>query len=437
MLPDRRTGHDRGDRQTANAGLTLDQSGAGAAAPMSREGVDHALRELRADRDRISASLLDLDGHEGSRLLEGARLTGETWRRWEDTKARMTALWALFDAYQRVLDEAQELRDRSSRPDAATLVELSGMLSGLSVELPDGEIPLQDRTLLGPQERRVTLDEAVTMMSQAYEFVAREIGAADAAWTALLLPLEEAEESWRETARLAHSLDGTRHPELDRVGRELTALGRVVRTDPLSLVRDGAPDTGRLDRVRTVLTTLGDELAGVARMRDDYADLVARVTVSIEEVEATEERAREAHAAALAKIESPNLPEPSRGLGTALRDRLTALERLREAGRWVEMAGRFAELERAVDDALDRAESELRLSAGLLDRRGELRGRLEAYRAKAARLGVIEDERLTTLYGEARTVLWTAPCDLRRATTVLAEFQRALRACESETGTRR
>ncbi|TYK50428.1 hypothetical protein [Actinomadura decatromicini] len=404
---------------------------------MSREGVDHALRTLRAERDRISASLLDLDGHEGSRLLEGARLTGETWRRWDDAKTRMTSLWALFDAYQRVLEAAQELRDRNPRPDAATLVELSGMLSGLSVELPDGEIPLQDRTLLGPHERRVTLEEAVALMSEAYTFVAGEIAAADAAWTALLLPLEEAEESWRRTARLAHSLDGTRHPELDRVGRELTALGRLIRTDPLSLVRNGAPDTTRLDRVRTILTSLGDELAGVARMRDDYDELVARVTASIEEIEATERRAHEAHRTALSKIESPNLPAPSHGLGAGLRDRLAALERLREAGRWVEMAGRFAELERATDEALERARGDLRLSAGLLDRRGELRGRLEAYRAKAARLGVVEDERLTELYGEARDVLWTAPCDLRRATTVLAEFQRALRACESETGTRR
>ncbi|WP_165969460.1 hypothetical protein [Actinomadura sp. KC06] len=404
---------------------------------MSREGVDHALRKLREERDRISASLLDLDGHEGSRLLEGARLTGVTWRRWEDAKTRMTTLWALFDAYQRVLDAASELRGRSPRPDAATLVELTGLLAGQSVELPDGEIPLRDRTLLGPQERRVTLDEAVTMMSDAYDFVAGEIAAADAAWTALLLPLEEVEESWRDTARLAHSLDGTRHPELDRIGRELTALGRVVRTDPLSLVRDGHPDTGRLDRVRAVLTSLGDELTGVARMRDEYEELIARVTASIEEVEATERRACEAHATALLKIQSPNLPAPSQGLGIALRDRLAALERLREAGRWVELAGRFAELERAADEALERARGDLRLSAGLLDRRGELRGRLEAYRAKAARLGVVEDEQLTELYGEARDMLWTAPCDLRRATTVLAEYQRAVRACESETGTRR
>ncbi|XRQ09728.1 hypothetical protein ACN3XK_02125 [Actinomadura welshii] len=403
---------------------------------MSREGVDHALRTLRDERDRISASLLDLDRHEGSRLLEGARLTGETCRRWEDAKAGMQSLWALFDAYQRVLDAAAEVRERSPRPDADTLVELSGLLSGPSVELPDEDVPLRERTLLGPRERRVTLDEAVAMMTDAYEFVAGEIAAADAAWTALLVPLEEVEQCWRDTGRLAHSLDGTRHPGLDRIGRELTALGRVVRTDPLSLVRNGCADTGRLDRVRAALTALGDELAGVARVRAEYTEHVARVTASIEEIEEVERRAHEAYAAALTKIESPNLPAPSLGLATGLRDRLTALELLREAGRWVEIAGLLAALERAAGEALERARGELRLSAGLLDRRGELRGRLEAYRAKAARLGLAEDERITVLYGEARDLLWTAPCDLRRATAVVAEYQRAIGACESEAGIR-
>ncbi|WP_433228587.1 hypothetical protein [Actinomadura formosensis] len=404
---------------------------------MSREGVDHALRKLQDERERISASLDELDRHPGVRLLKGARLTGETCRRWEEVRSRLTTLWLLFDAYQRVLDEACELRARSARPDAARLTELSEMLAGFSVELPGGEIPLEHRTLLGPRERRITLDEAVAMMSDAYEFVAREVAAADTAWTALLQPLEQAEEGWRRAARLAHLLDGTRHPELDRVGRELSALGRIVRTDPLSLVHDGHPDTGRLDRVRAVLTALGDELAGVARMRDDYAELLAGVTATVEEVEDTERRAHEAYAAALVKIHSPNLPAPARDLGSALRDRLVALERLREAGRWVEMAGRFAELERAAEEALERARGDLRLSAGLIDRRGELRGRLEAYRAKAARLGLAEDEGLTKLHAEAREVLWTAPCDLRRATAILAEYQREIRTGESETGTRR
>src|SRR5690606_36346842 len=81
-----------------------------------------------------------------------------------------------------------------------------------------------------------------------------------------------------------------------------------------------------------------------------------------------------------------------------------------------------------------RARGDLRLSAGLLDRRAELRGRLEAYRAKAARLGKDEDERLAALYGAARDVLWTAPCDLRAATGAVKEALAAVAAWEKGPG---
>ncbi|OLT12575.1 hypothetical protein BJF79_21825 [Actinomadura sp. CNU-125] len=398
---------------------------------MSREGVDHALRGLESERDRISASLLELEEHAGLRLLKGARLAGETYRRWEAAQARLALAWRLFEAYRGVLADAAEVRDRASRPDVATLAELTGMLSGASVPLPDGEVPLADRTLLGPRERSVSLDEAVALMSDAFEFVAREVAAADAAWSALLLPLEEAEGRWRDAAKLAHALDGTRHPELDRLGRELTALGRVVRTDPLSLVRDDCADTSRLDRLCGTLRSLGDELAGVTRLRDGYGTVAAQLAGAIEEVEGVERDALEAYETVLVKIGPSTVPEPARELAAGLRDRLAALERLREAGRWVELAGRVVQLERAAEDALERARSDLRLSAGLLERRAELRGRLDAYRAKAARLGLAEDERLCALYEEARDVLWTAPCDLRRATALLAEYQRTVRAGEA------
>ncbi|MDL4773670.1 hypothetical protein [Actinomadura xylanilytica] len=418
------------DESGAGAG-----AGAGAAAPMSREGVDHALRSLREEKDRISAALLDLDGHHGNRLLEGARLTGETWRRWDQAQDRLAMLWRTFDAYQRVLDAAGSLRDRQSRPDHAVLAELTRLLTGPAVEVPDGRVPLERRTLLGPQERRITLDEAVVMMSDAYAFVAGEIAAADAAWTALLVPLEAAEESWRDTARLAHALEGTRHPELDRLGRELTALGQVVRTDPLSLVRDGRADTGRLDRVRSALSGLRDELTEMTALRSEYPARMAQITGAVEEAETAARRALEARETALLKIASPGLPEPPPR--AELRDRLDVLDGLREAERWADLARRVAELERMAAAELERARADLRLSTGLLDRRGELRGRLEAYRAKAARLGMAEDERLTILYGQARELLWTAPCDLRRSTAAVAEYQRAIKACESGTGTRR
>ncbi|SEG89818.1 hypothetical protein SAMN04489712_12476 [Thermomonospora echinospora] len=399
---------------------------------MSREAVDHALKTLREDRDRISANLLDLENHHGYRLLKGARLAGPTRRRWDDVTARLTLLWRLFDAYQRILDEAGQVRDRQTRPGEATLRELTALLSGPSVELPLDEVPLERRTLLGPTSERLTLAEAVGRMTAAYDEAIGLISAVDAAWETLLGPLDAAEEEWREAARLARSLAAGRDAELDRIGRELAAAGQLVRTDPLALVRDGRADTARLDAVRADLAKVRDVLVEAVRVREEYDRRVGGIESALTRLGEVLAQARDAYRTVQVKIASPGVDEPADPT-PVLRERLAALAGLRDAGRWPELAGRVAALEGAVAAALEQAERSRRLIGGLLERRDELRGRLDAYRVKAARLGFAEHDELTRLQEQARELLWTAPCDLQRSTVVLAQYQRVLRSLETGT----
>jgi hypothetical protein len=58
--------------------------------------------------------------------------------------------------------------------------------------------------------------------------------------------------------------------------------------------------------------------------------------------------------------------------------------------------------------------------------RAELRGRLDAYRAKVARLGMAEDPVLIERYDQARRLLWTAPCDLGAAERAVRRYQQAV-----------
>ena len=57
--------------------------------------------------------------------------------------------------------------------------------------------------------------------------------------------------------------------------------------------------------------------------------------------------------------------------------------------------------------------------------RAELRGRLDAYKAKVARHGMAEDPLLIERYDAARRMLWRAPCDLRVAEQAVLRYQRA------------
>lgn len=400
------------------------------AAPMGRATVEHALATLRDERDRISASLLDLEQHHGHRLLKGARLSGGTRDRWERAQAALTFLWRLFDAYQGVLEEATELQRR--RPSEATLRRLTELLTGPSVEVPRDEITLRRRTLLGPDRERCTLQEAKERMTEAYREVTELVSAVDAAWEALLEPLEAAEREWREAVRLAQSLGEGRDAELDRLGRELAATGQLVRTDPLALVENGRADAERIESLRAGLAAVREGLAEAARLRAEYDERVAALEAGLSTLAQAVAAARSAYRTVQVKIADPGVPEPA-DPGPVLRERLDALPALRAAGRWSDLAARMAELETNIAGAVEQAERARALSTGLLERRDELRGRLDAYRVKAARLGFAEHDELARLHEQARALLWTAPCDLRRATVALTRYQRALRSLETGT----
>ncbi|GAA4074991.1 hypothetical protein [Actinomadura miaoliensis] len=395
--------------------------------PLTRDEVDGALRRLRDDKERIGAALAELEAHPGHALLDGAGLTGETARRQGELRSRTAALWSLFDLYGRVLGDAERLRARHPRPSQAQLAELTRLLTGPSVELPAPEVPLERRTLLSaPAGERLTLDGAVARMNPLFEEAARIVAGVDAVWSALLARFDEVDRAHAAVRELAGRAGGA--GDLDRVERELAAVRETMRTDPLALVRaDGTAGSSRLDALDAELRDLRGRLEEAARLRAGHAERVARVRDAVGRVRRIEEQARRARADVLAKISFPVVPAAP-DAAPALADRLAALDGLRDDGRWEELAARLADLDGAADTALTRAREAVDIFTGLLDRREELRGRLDAYRAKAARLGHLEDDELAAMYERARALLWTSPCDLRGATVALSAYQQAISA---------
>jgi hypothetical protein len=409
------TEHERGSVLLGDAGVGRS---------LSRDEIDRTLERLTSERERITRVLLELEAHSGYQLLKGTRLSGVTERRWVDINGRMATLWKLFDAHGKVLGEAQELRARHPKPGHVQLAELTRLLTGTSVELVSEEIPLEERTLLGPTGEWLTLEGVVRRMTPMYEETAGMVASIDEVWSALLTRLGEVEEAARAVDALHASLS-IREPDYDRTAVRLAEVGEAVRSDPLSLSSDGRADTGRIDEIGRELADLRGRLEDAVRIRGEHDERARGITATIELVETAEHEAVQARETVLAKIASPALPGLP-ALSASLRDRLAALEGLRDEGRWLELATRAAELERTVATALDQARETTGLITGLLDRRDELRGRLDAYKAKAGRLGLSEDGALTELHQRAHDLLWTSPCDLRRATVTLADYQRAI-----------
>lgn len=397
--------------------------------PLSWERVEQALQRLHAEQDTISTALLDLENHHGHQLLDGAELTGATGRRWAETQGRIRSLWQMFDLYRRTLARVEELHDRRPRPGHPGLAELTRLITGAAVELTGEEIPLQDRSLLGPARSSewLTLDELVTRMNGIYAEITEVVAAADAAWSELLPRLSCSAEVMREVEELLRSLEpvGAGQDRAARIGQELAEVRAAVLTDPLSLVGDGAVDTTAIDQLDTDLAAFRDELTAAGEIQREFAGQVRDIGRVLERVEAAQTEAVQARERVLTRIDAPTLPS-IRNLAGPLRDRLVSLGELHRQGRWLDLAKRTAGLRRSAADALDQISATLGAITAPLHRRDELRGRLEAYGAKAAQLGYGEDSNLARLHQQAHDLLWRAPCDLRQATMAVKTYQQAV-----------
>ncbi|MER6329560.1 hypothetical protein ABT298_09560 [Streptomyces sp. NPDC001034] len=397
---------------------------------MDRDEVDRALARLGQEHEAIETSLLALQDHAGRRLLEGAELTGVTQERWQATEARITLLWSYFDAYTAALRGARDIRARrrwSSREDLAELTEL---LRGTSVAVPD---PGNGRL-----SEILSLAELVDRMNELYATSLDLVVAADAVWSALPARIDLLSAELQRTRQLAHSV-GVRpgeHPagdDLERITRTLTRLREDVIRDPLafwvpargsSAPGGGRPDTTVYDREARALEDVRREIDAVLTVRQDAEARLIRLRDVLSRADRTLAEARTARGEVLAKIAATEVPVVS-GPPTVLQEQLATAAEYRRGAQWHRLSPLLESLEQKAEDELLRAREQLTAVTAPLAVRAELRGRLDAYKAKVARHGLAEDPFLVERYDAARRMLWSAPCDLRVAEQAVLRYQRA------------
>jgi hypothetical protein len=409
---------------------------------MDRDEVDRALARLGAEHEAIETSLLALQDHAGRRLLEGAELTGVTTERWSAAEASITLLWAYFDAYTGALRTAREIRSRrrwSSREDLAELTELlrgeAVTVSGAAAATANAPAPHGGPGRLSERYSLVTL---VERMNQLYATSLDMVVAADAVWSALPARIDLLAAELRRTRELAHSV-GVRpgeHPagdDLERITRTLTRLREQVISDPLafwtpaqgsSAPGGGRPDTTVYDREARALEEVRREIDAVLAVRQDAEQRIVRLRDVLSRADRTLAEARTARGEVLAKIAATEVPVVG-GPPIVLQEQLAAAAEYRRHAQWHRLSPLLESLEEKAEDELLRARESLTAVTAPLAVRAELRGRLDAYKAKMARLGHAEDPELAEKYEKARRMLWSAPCDLRVAEQAVLRYQHA------------
>jgi len=401
-------------------------------APLTRDNVDAELARLDADAGRVSDALVELTEYNSYKLLESAPLSGTTAQRWQRVSAKIAALWDDYTAYQDVLNRAREIRGRRVKPRPEDLAAITKLLRGPSITLSTKSVALSERTLLGPSaiSETATLAQTLHRMDTEYQLAADFVAQTEEAWNRLFAAADPVQERLKRLGATARDI-GDRSVGTAVAGLidGYAALRREIFADPLGLTAAGSAFPGRLAEIDRQIGVVAEAAAHQADLRADYERGTEHLRQLVERIDQVEAGQRSVARTVRDKILIGKLPAFTTQ-APALRARLGALDALRAQGQWARLAAEAAILGDALDAALAEAARVEKLMSGLLERREELRGRLQAYRVRAARMGAAESQPLEAYYQTARELLWARPCDLAAATRALSVYQKAVLALD-------
>jgi hypothetical protein len=370
---------------------------------LTTDEIDRELDSRTKEVASMSATLLELENHPG---LEHVRLyppAGVTAQRWSVIEKSLAQLWEDLGRMTSILDSARMVRERRSKPGDDDRAELTKLLREQPLEVSRQPIPLAKRQIggLGEMIEYVGLADTAERMHAAYPAVVEFLDAVD-----------------RVNSLVAEKLAPTRK-RLDAAGtvgpEEIAELLAVSATDPLSLTTRDIEK--RIAAIADSVEQRSAELAELSAIQLNWPDAVATTVQLLDELRDANTRATEIRTHAVQKVLAGSFPErgdAEPGLRAELRS-ITAPD-----------PKALRSLRHRIEVALRAAHEEQQLAQGLLDRRSELKGRLTAYQAKAARLGLGEDRDLLACSRIATGLLSRRPCDLRAVTRAVSDYQQLI-----------
>lgn len=384
---------------------------------MAGDEVVAELDRRVAAEGRIAAALVELERHPGHQFLSSTPLTGASAQRWTAARESIGWLWDSFTTHQRVVADAGAVLARRARPGPAELAELRALLQEPTIEVSRRVV---ERRIDGDRVEvdTITLGQLAERMDVAFRGVRELVETAAARHRALLDGLEPL--AARATAARSLARELGVDAQVVAITERIDALDREGTADPLGLAEGVL--ARRLGELDAELRAIEVRLAEQAAQRAGWEETVERLTSSIAALGPLHAGAVRARGQAVELIVGDPAPIPPER-SAALQQRL---QRLDAEPEWSARVRAAAVLRADVDAATAAAREALTLAEGLLARRSELRGRYEAYRAKAIRTGNAERPELLALDDELRATLWTKPCDLAAATRLLVRYQRLL-----------
>ena len=375
---------------------------------LTTDAIDREIDVRAKEVAAAVATLMELENHPGLGHVRRYPPTGVTAQKWVVVERSLGQLWEDVGRMTSILDSARDLRARRDKPDEADRAELTRLLRERPLEVSRERIPLAQRLITGPGETvgYVGLADMVDDMRAVYPTVVEFLDGVDQLNSLVVERL----------GPLQKRLDdaGVSGPKL------IAELLAVSATDPLSLTPADVEE-----RVRVIAADVdrrSAELAELAALQSNWTEAVAETAGQLDALRAAVASAAEVRAEVERTVVAGPLPvhedaEPG------LRAQLHSLTAQADAK---PDAVALRALRHRIAAALQLARDDGELAQGLLDRRTELKGRLTAYQAKAARLDLGEDRDLLASSRIASGLLHRRPCDLRAVTRAVADYRELL-----------
>jgi hypothetical protein len=374
--------------------------------------ADSELLRLEAAAAAVARNLVDLDDNTSRKDLDRGPLTGRTAAAWADAIAALTQLWDGYGMLTALITEARSVRNQRRFTDSEKTAYVHQVL-GRSITLSTKTVPLAQRGLLGAGQVSTTCSpaELLSAMEAAFQTAVDVAVRAGDVWHRLL------PEAATLASSVAHLRRLTRSATLDEADRRLGDFTAALASDPLGC------DENVLTEVRTLLDRADAERTSAGELREaltqrlaDARALAGQITEAARAAAVAEDDVAGRFAdSAIAVVSGPDL-----------RPDLAAIDALAAAGHWSLISPRLADWSRRARERIAALHAATARNTEMLSTRNELRGRLDAYQAKAGRRGLSEDPALAPLAEQARAALYTAPCRLEAARAAVNAYQDAV-----------
>jgi hypothetical protein len=367
---------------------------------MTLSDIDADLALWRKNLSAAAQNLMDLHDMPTYHRLAGSNgapkvaLEGVTAERVYPALDEMGKLLQYFDTLQDTIDRAGKMRQEVSPffGSDQKLREIEHLLRGKSVRLPAVTVPIGHRTLAasGDNVECVTPAELMNAMSRSFTVARDVVVAVDSAWEKLGTELGACHETFPVLEQL-------------RLRAEADPLGAL---DPV------------LEQIQRFTTLRVGILSGLAAAHKKLKELT---DLHRESVACWEDRC--------AKVTCTTEPVPPQNgaQAAAFGEWLGRLEEKFHGGMLDPIAVGLKSWNKAAGEFVSNEGAALKANRAPLLERNELRGRLEALKAKARALGYVEHSELTRLADEAAKLLFQRPTPMEKAAGLVRDYERVLR----------